>query len=164
MPFSSLEYCQTHFPGLFCIKSWKISKFFVVLKPFFLSRISSNTFSWPIFLKKKRCKKFKVFDQNHGPTPLEKYQTFKFFNFVILECKNAFFLSRGQTHFPGLFCLKYNTPLEKSWFFDFFNFLFLIIVLKHFLLSRITSNTFCWLILWKIKTWKNCKFLTKTIV
>ena len=98
-----------------------------------------------------------------NPFGKNKYQTFNFFNFVILECKNAFFLSRGQTHFPGLFCLKYNTPLEKSWFFDFFNFLFLI-VLKCFLLSRITSNTFCWLILPKIKPWKIFKFLTKTIV
>ena len=55
------------------------------------------------------------------------------------------------------------TPLKKSWFFDFFNFLFFI-VLKHFVLSRITSSTFCWLILPKIKTWKNFKFLTKTMV
>ena len=29
--------------------------------------------------------KIQSFDQNHGPTPLEKYQTFNFFNFVILE-------------------------------------------------------------------------------
>ena len=38
--------------------------------------------------------KFQIIDQNHGLTPLDNYQIFAFFNFVILESKNAFFLSR----------------------------------------------------------------------
>ena len=44
------------------------------------------------FAKNKKMKKFQIIDQNHGP--LEKYQFLDFFNFVILESKNAFFLSR----------------------------------------------------------------------
>ena len=38
----------------------------------------------------KKVEKGQIFDQNHGPTPLEKYQIFNFLNFVILESKNAF--------------------------------------------------------------------------
>jgi len=37
---------------------------------------------------------FYIFDQNHGLTPWEKSWFFDFFNFLILESKNAFFLSR----------------------------------------------------------------------
>ena len=39
--------------------------------------------------------KFQIFDENHGATPLEKLSRFfDFFNFLILESKNSFFLSR----------------------------------------------------------------------
>ena len=39
--------------------------------------------------------KFQIFDKNHGPTPLEKLsRLFDFFNFLILESKNSFSLSR----------------------------------------------------------------------
>ena len=57
--------------------------------------------------------KFPIFDQNQRLTPLEKSQFFNFFDFLILECKNTFFL------------------------------------------SRILSNTFCWLILPIIKKMEN---------
>ena len=54
------------------------------------------------------------------------------------------------------------TPLEKSQFFDFLNFLFLQ-ARKAFFRSRISQNTFSWLILPKEKRWKNGHFLTKTM-
>ena len=47
------------------------------------------------FAKNKNVEK--SFDQNHGLTPLEKYQNFNFFNFVILESKHAIFLSTITT-------------------------------------------------------------------
>ena len=69
---------------------------FIVLEHFFLSRIWSNTliFFLAYLSLKKRMEKIQIVDQNHGPTPLEKYQIFDFLNFVILESKNTFFLSR----------------------------------------------------------------------
>ena len=69
---------------------------FIVLKHFFLSRIWSNTliFFLAYLSLKKKMEKIQIVDQNHGPTPLEKYQIFDFLNFVILESKNTFFLSR----------------------------------------------------------------------
>ena len=65
------------------------------------------------FDKNKNMEKFQIFDQNHRLTPLEKSQFFNFFDFLILESKNTFFL------------------------------------------SRISSNTFCWLILPIIKKMEN---------
>ena len=53
-----------------------------------------NIFPAYLSFKKKKKEKIQIFDQNHGPTPLEKYQIFDFLNFVILESKNTFFLSR----------------------------------------------------------------------
>ena len=69
---------------------------FIVLEHFFLSRIWSNTliFFLAYLSLKKKMEKIQIVDQNHGPTPLEKYQIFDFLNFVILESKNTFFLSR----------------------------------------------------------------------
>ena len=54
------------------------------------------------------------------------------------------------------------TPLEKSQFLDFLNFFFLE-ARKTFFRSRISQNTFSWLILPNEKTWKNGHFLTKTM-
>ena len=65
------------------------------------------------FDKNKNMEKFPIFDRNHRLTPLEKSQFFNFFDFLILESKNTFFL------------------------------------------SRISSNTFCWLILPIIKKMEN---------
>ena len=69
---------------------------FIVLEHFFLSRIWSNTliFFLAYLSLKKKMEKIQIVDQNHGPTPLEKYQIFDFLNFVILESKNTFLLSR----------------------------------------------------------------------
>ena len=85
-------------------------------------------------------KKWPIFDQNHGLTPLEKSQFFDFLNFFFffsLEGR-CFVLKYRRRHFLGLYWLKKRlkncdfldqnhglTPLEKSQFFDFFNFFFL---------------------------------------
>ena len=116
-----LEYRQTHFAGCFLqkIKTWKNFKFFYQnhgLTPLaksqffdffnFLILRSKNVFflSGIIIMKHILLVDFaknknveKSFDQNHGLTPLEKYQNFNFFNFVILESKNAIFLSTITT-------------------------------------------------------------------
>ena len=47
---------------------------------FFCSRMSYKAFSWPLLTKKKKVEKWPFLDQNHGLTPLEKYQFFDFFN------------------------------------------------------------------------------------
>ena len=95
---------------------------------------------WLILPKIKRWKKFQIIDQNHGP--LEKYQFLDFFNFVILESKNAFFLSRTSSNtfsclilpkIKGWKNFKFLTkamdlPLWKNPdFFSFFNFLFFVV-------------------------------------
>ena len=58
------------------------------------------------FAKNKNMEKFQIFDQDHGLTPLEKSRLFDFFDFLILESKNAFFLSRisSKTHLVSWFC------------------------------------------------------------
>ena len=53
------------------------------------------------------------------------------------------------------------TPLEKSRFFNLFNTVFYSLKTLFYFIEQ--SNTFCWLILPKIKTWKNVKFFTKTM-
>ena len=63
-------------------------------KAFFRSRISQNTFSWPILLKKKKMEKWPIFDLNHGLTPLERCQFLDFLNFLFLSPRKAFFRSR----------------------------------------------------------------------
>ena len=113
----------------------QIFNFFVLS----ISRIWSNTlifFLAYLSLKKKKIEKIQIVDQNHGPTLLEKYQIFDFLNFVILESKNTFFLSRISSNtfsWPVL-------PKIKRWkisnfslvpWIDFFNFL-CFIVLYHF--------------------------------
>ena len=119
---------------------------------------------------------FQIIDQNHGP--LDKYQFLDFFNFVILESKNAFFLSRTSSNtfsclilpkIKGWKNFKFLTkavdlPLWKNpdFFFTFVTSCFLQSK-KAFFLSRISSNTFSCLILPKIERWKNFKLLTKTI-
>ena len=54
------------------------------------------------------------------------------------------------------------TPLEICQFFDFLNFLFLY-PRNAFFCSRISSQTFSWSILPKIKSWKNGHFRTQTM-
>ena len=61
------------------------------------------------FAKNKKMNKFQIIDQNHGP--LEKYQFLNFFNFVILESKNPFFLSRTSSNTFSCLIL----PKIKGW-------------------------------------------------
>ena len=46
-----------------------------------------------LYLIKKKAKKWPIFEQNHGLTPLEKCQIFKSLNFLFLLPRNAFFRS-----------------------------------------------------------------------
>ena len=95
-------YClqkQTSKNGHFWTKSMQKCQFFNCLKfsflqprkVFFGSRISKNTFSWPILPKKKVEKKRSFLDQNHGLTPFEKCQFLDFLNFVFLQPSKVFF-------------------------------------------------------------------------
>ena len=40
---------------------------------FFLTRTFPGTFSWSVLHKKSKLKKYQIFDQNDGLTPLEKF-------------------------------------------------------------------------------------------
>ena len=58
--------------------------------------------------------KFQLFDQNHRLTLLEKSRFFNFFNFLILDSKNTFFLSRIVSNtFCGLFVCLFVCFLPK---------------------------------------------------
>ena len=63
-------------------------------KAFLRSRISSNTFSWPILPKKKKFEKWPFLDQNHGLTPLQKCDIFDFQDFMFLQSRKVFFRCR----------------------------------------------------------------------
>ena len=84
--------------------------------------------------------KWPFFDQNHGLTPLEKFNFSTFLTLFFWGLERRFFvLEYCKSHFPGLYCKKKKdmekwpffdqnhglTPLEKSQFFDFLNFFFL---------------------------------------
>ena len=68
--------------------------FLQLRKAFFGSRISLKTFSWPILPKKTMFEKWPFLSQNHGLTPLEKCEFFDVLNFLFLQLRKAFFLSR----------------------------------------------------------------------
>ena len=116
------------------------------------------------FDKNKNMEKFPIFDRNHRLTPLGKSQFFNFFDFLILESKNTFFLSRILSN---IFCwlilpiikkmenfqiFDQNhgvTPLEKCQFLDFLTFCFLQYkkaffsfknIVKHIFLSDFAKN------------------------
>ena len=60
---------------------------FSFLKPrkaFFRSKISRNTFFWPILARKKKLIKWPFLDQKNELTPLEKWQYLDFLNFLFL--------------------------------------------------------------------------------
>ena len=79
--FFILEYRKRDFPGLYCLK------------------------------KKKKLEKWPFLNQNHGLTPLEKCQFFKFMHFLLFSLENRFFVVKyRKRHFAGLYCLK-----KKSW-------------------------------------------------
>ena len=95
-------------------------------------------YSWPIWVKLKRFKKFEFFYQSHGLNPLEKSRFLDFFNLLILESKNAFFLSRMiiiKCIFLSDFAIKKmekltkTNPFGKIPVFQFFS-IFIFIVLK----------------------------------
>ena len=112
--------------------------FFVPRNAFFRSRISKNTFSWPILSEKKKIRKMTNFWAKPWVWKNGNFSTFSTYCFYCLE-GHFFVLEYHKTHFPGLYCLKKNmeklpifeqnhllTALEKCQFFDFFNFLFLL--------------------------------------
>ena len=110
--------------------------------------------------------KFQIFDQNHRLTLLEISRFFNFLDFLILEPKNTFFLSRTSSNTFSCLILPIVkqmdnfqifdqnhgliTPLEKSLLLDFVNFFILepkndiflsrIIVIKHILLADFAIN------------------------
>ena len=97
---------------------------------FFSSRISQNTFSWPILPKKNQLQL----------THLEEYQFFEFFLFrlsyntfcwpILAKKKN------GKTAIFG------PNPLEKSQFFEFLNLFFYIAQKSVFSFQNIVKHTF----------------------
>ena len=112
------EYHKIHFSGLQCLKRkggkmtnfrpkpWsnpfgKMSIFrvfellvFVALKSVFsFQNIIKHIFLTCIAYRNK-VEKLPILDQNFGLTPLEKCQFFDFFNFLFLQPRKAFFLSK----------------------------------------------------------------------
>ena len=69
------------------------------------------------FAKNKNLENFQIFDRNHGLTLLEKSRFFDFFNFLILESKTLFFLSRILSN---TFCWLFLLPKIKGWKVPFF--------------------------------------------
>ena len=123
--------------------------FFQPRKAFFRSRISQNTFSWPMMpQKKKNLEKWLFFDQNHGKMSIFLlYELLVFIAlkgvFLVLECiiKDIFLayiaLKKKLKKWPFLDENHGLTPLEKSQFFDYLNFFFLQ-PRKAFFCSRIS--------------------------
>ena len=123
------------------IRRWKNFKFFFIKTMDYphWKNPDSLTFSTFWFFSLKTLFSFLEY-QNHGLSPLEKSQFFNFFDFLILESKNTFFLSRILSN---IFCwlilpiikkmenfqiFDQNhgvTPLEKCQFLDFLTFCFL---------------------------------------
>ena len=61
-------------------------------------------------MKNKRWEKIQIFDQNYGPTPLEKFSFFGFFDFLILESKKAFFLPRISSNTFSCLINQWSVP------------------------------------------------------
>ena len=88
--------------------------------------------------------KWSIFDQNHGLTPLEKWQFFHFLIFCFYSVKRRFFvLEYLKTHFPSVYCLRkkfgkmpnfwpkpWTNPFEKMTIFPLFE-LLVFIAWKH---------------------------------
>ena len=109
---------------------------FIARKACCRSRISLKTFFWPILPKKRKCKNWPFLDQKHRLIRLEKCQFFVFSNFLFLQPRKAFSLSRiSQQTFSWPImaekrkCRKWPfldqnhglTTLEKCHFFVFFS-------------------------------------------
>ena len=84
---------QNH--GLTPLEKWQFFAFLSFLflqrrKAFFRSKILLKTFSLPILSKKNKLEKWSFLDQNHGLTPLEKFQFFHLLNFLVFQPRRAF--------------------------------------------------------------------------
>ena len=71
-----------------------------------------------LYCQKNKLEKWPFLDQNHGLTPLKKFQVFDFLNFLFLRPNNAFFRSRISLKTFSLPILPKKKKLEKWSFFD----------------------------------------------
>ena len=70
------------------------------------------------FAKNKNMKKFQIFDQDHGLTPLENRDCLTFFDFLILESKNTFFFLEYRQKHISQADFANNKSMEKFQIFD----------------------------------------------
>ena len=115
--FFVLEYQKTHFPALHYLKKeveeWPIldkhhgltplekfqffdffNFFFYSLQRRFLLLEYSKTHFPGLYCPKKKGRKQPIFNQNHAPNPLEKFQFFDFSNFFFSQPTQTFFRAR----------------------------------------------------------------------
>ena len=145
-------------------------------KPFSSIKSISKQYFSAYFGHKPSMEKILIFDQNHGLTPLQKFQFFFTFlkrNFNVKESL-LFYLEYQQT----IFC-RLILPKNKVWktfqfliktvdfantrIFDTFLKIIFICKGKPSFLSRISANNISRPILPKNKLWKKFQFLTKTM-
>ena len=69
------------------------SYFYRLERRFFVLEYQNRDFS-RLYCQKNKLEKWPFLDQNHGLTPLKKFQVFDFLNFLFLRPNNAFFRSR----------------------------------------------------------------------
>ena len=115
--FFDQEYGKTHFPGLYCLKKKDGKMTIFWPKPWvypFKKNLNFSTFWTSCFYNlqsrffhleyrkthfpllhclKKKIEKWPFFDQNHGLTPLEKFQFLDFLNYLFLQPTKSFFRS-----------------------------------------------------------------------
>ena len=106
--FFVLEYRKKYFPGLYCLKKklekwpfldqnhgltplekcqffeFSTSFFYSLERRFFVLEYRKRYFPGLYCAKEKKLEKWPFLDQNHGLTPLEKYQFFNVSNFVFI--------------------------------------------------------------------------------
>ena len=68
--------------------------FIAYIGVFLFQNIVKDIFLAYILPKKNKLENWPVLDQNHGLTPLEKFQFFDFLNFLLLQPRIAFLCSR----------------------------------------------------------------------
>ena len=69
------------------------SCFYSLERPFFALEYHKRHFL-RVYCQKKKLEKWPFLNQNHGLTPLKKFQFFDFLNFFFLRPRKAFFRSR----------------------------------------------------------------------
>ena len=94
-------------------KIFDLFNFLFLWSCFFLSRISWNTFSWPILPKIKTSKKLQILDQTTDLWKNPKFSTFWTPCFFRVE-QRFFFLEYRETYFLGLFCQKKKTAANRN--------------------------------------------------